>query len=242
MRYRVDQLAARGGVSVDTVRFYQAKGLLPPPEREGRIAWYGGGHLDRLQRIRDLQAKGFTLASIKRLLEGELDPADEALVAALGGPGAGPEELGELVTRSELAGRTGVSPALLEALERQGLLTPVRGGDEPLYTGADTASVAAGLSLLEAGLPLSELLALAREHDEAMRAIAHRAVDLFVRFVRDRIRSEAATEAEAGEQLVGAFRRMLPATATLVANHFQRVLVAAAQARLERDSGEEAPR
>ncbi|MDQ3981976.1 MAG: MerR family DNA-binding transcriptional regulator, partial [Actinomycetota bacterium] len=33
MRYRVDELAARAGVSVDTVRFYQARGLLPQPER-----------------------------------------------------------------------------------------------------------------------------------------------------------------------------------------------------------------
>ncbi len=40
MRYRVDELAAQCGVSVDTVRFYQAKGLLQPGQREGRVSWY----------------------------------------------------------------------------------------------------------------------------------------------------------------------------------------------------------
>ena len=83
VEFRVDQLAAAADVSVDTVRFYQAKGLVPPPRREGRIALYGDEHLERLARIRQLQARGLTLATIKRLVAGELDAADEALVAAL---------------------------------------------------------------------------------------------------------------------------------------------------------------
>ena len=45
---RVEQLSARAGVSVDTIRYYQSKGLLDPPRREGRVAWYDDGHLDRL--------------------------------------------------------------------------------------------------------------------------------------------------------------------------------------------------
>jgi DNA-binding transcriptional MerR regulator len=78
MRYRVDELAARCGISVDTVRFYQTKGLLPPPERKSRVAWYTTEHLERLRKIRDLKRKSFTLNSIRRLLDGELDAADEA--------------------------------------------------------------------------------------------------------------------------------------------------------------------
>ncbi|HYR62344.1 MAG TPA: MerR family transcriptional regulator, partial [Actinomycetota bacterium] len=53
MRYRVDELAAQCGVSVDTVRFYQAKGLLQPGQREGRVSWYSEEHRQRLARIRD---------------------------------------------------------------------------------------------------------------------------------------------------------------------------------------------
>ncbi|MEA2499237.1 MAG: hypothetical protein QOH26_1642, partial [Actinomycetota bacterium] len=50
MRYRVDELAGRCGVSVDTIRFYQTKGLLPLPERDGRVGWYGDDHVERLAR------------------------------------------------------------------------------------------------------------------------------------------------------------------------------------------------
>src|SRR5437868_8953739 len=95
MRYRVDELAAHCGVSVDTVRFYQARGLLPPGMREGRVAWYSEEHRQRLGRIRDLKEKGFSLATIRRLLAGELDAADEALAGALAAPLPGDEESGQ---------------------------------------------------------------------------------------------------------------------------------------------------
>ncbi|HLW16141.1 MAG TPA: MerR family transcriptional regulator, partial [Actinomycetota bacterium] len=45
--YRVEQLAAACDVSVDTIRYYQSKGLLPPPKREGRVAIYDREHLQR---------------------------------------------------------------------------------------------------------------------------------------------------------------------------------------------------
>jgi DNA-binding transcriptional MerR regulator len=228
---RVDELAATAGVSVDTVRFYQTKGLLPAPEREGRSAWYSDAHIERLERIRALKEKGFTLAAIRRFVEGELDKADEALVEALvsSAPQAGGTEL---LSRDDLSRETGVPPTLLSAIEREGLLSP-RGSDEdPRYSRDDVAAVRAGLALLGAGLPLSELLALARGHDQAMRQTADRAVDLFLRFVRDPIRAGAENETEAAAKLVEAFRNMLDSTTDLVAHHFKRVLLAAAQARL----------
>src|SRR5258708_35860454 len=82
MEYRIEQLARSAGVAVDTIRFYQGKGLLEAPRREGRVTWYGDGHLDRLRRIKELQQQGFTLTVIQRFLTGELEPSDEALVAA----------------------------------------------------------------------------------------------------------------------------------------------------------------
>ena len=59
--WRVEELATEADVSVDTIRFYQKRQLLPPPRRAGRIAWYGGDHVERLQRIKDLQRQGFSL-------------------------------------------------------------------------------------------------------------------------------------------------------------------------------------
>ena len=87
MEMRVEQLSVRSGVPVDTVRYYQSKGLLAPPRRQGRVAWYDDGHLERLARIRSLQQRGFTLATIVRLVDGELDAADEALIGELSGLG-----------------------------------------------------------------------------------------------------------------------------------------------------------
>ena len=85
MEMRVEQLSARADVTVDTIRYYQSKGLLDAPRREGRVAWYGEQHVERLARIRSLQGRGFTLATIVRLVSGELDAADEALLAELSG-------------------------------------------------------------------------------------------------------------------------------------------------------------
>ena len=237
MRYRVDELAAHCGVSVDTVRFYQAKGLMPPGLREGRVSWYSEEHRQRLARIRDLKEKGFSLATIRRLLAGELDAADEALASALASamPGddtdgdSGPEEL---LTLEEFAQRTGIPEALIQVIERQGLLVAPP-GDGPRYTAADVRAASAGIALLEAGLPLDELLALAKEHDRAARATAARAVELFDAYVRAPIRQESQSDAEAAERLVEAFRTLVPATTRPVAHHFQRVLLATAQARFE---------
>lgn len=234
MRYRVDELAAHCGVSVDTVRYYQGFGLLPPPQREGRAAWYDDSHVARLEEVRDLKAKGFPLETIRRLLSGELDTADGALAAAVAAP-LPDEGVGGLLSPEEVAARTGVSTALLAAMEREGLLVPRRVDGEPRYSTGDAEAVTAGLALLEAGLPLGELLEVARRYDGLMRQVADDAVELFARFVRDPIQGSAASEQEASDRLVTAFRRMLPATSQIVAHHFRRLLVERAQARFERD-------
>lgn len=231
MRYRIDELAARCRVTVDTIRFYQSRGLLPPPERSGRIAIYSDTHVERLSWIRDWKAKGLTLGAITRLVSGGFDKADEALVEALAEQG--PDEHERFLTLEELAEESGISPALLEAIEREGLMVARTLEGEPRYTAADAEALRAGLSLLESGVPLSELLALAREHDAAMRRSAERAVDLFARFVRDPIRASDASEEEAADRLVEAFRKMLPAVVGLVTHHFRRLVLAAALERVE---------
>jgi DNA-binding transcriptional MerR regulator len=219
-------------VSVDTVRFYQAKGLLDAPQREGRVAYYSDRHLETLGRIRDLKDKGFTLASIRRLLAGDLDPADEALVTALVAPpdaGEAPERL----TLDELAARTGVSPALLVAIEREGLLFPQFNDGSATYSASDAAIIAAGLRLLEAGIPLADLLELASAHDRAVRPIVERAVELFDRHVRRPLRESEPEGEEAGKRLVDAFNTTFGATTALVAHHFGSLLLATAQQRVE---------
>lgn len=64
----VDELAAVTGMTVRTTRYYAGLGLLPPPERRGRMAYYGPAHRARLELIRALQDHGFTLAAIEKYL------------------------------------------------------------------------------------------------------------------------------------------------------------------------------
>lgn len=65
----IDVLAVRAGLPVRTIREYQSTGLLPPPSRRGRIGVYEGHHLARLALIRRLQARGYSLAAIRDLLD-----------------------------------------------------------------------------------------------------------------------------------------------------------------------------
>lgn len=236
MDYRVESLAAKADVAVDTVRFYQSRGLLPPPRREGRVAWYSDEHVERLARIRRLQDRGLTLATIARLLAGELDAADEALVTALSAsPG---DDDDELLSIEEVAERSGIPLGLLRAVVKEGLLAPRRvdGGDR--FTSADVAAGAAGLRLLEAGLPLTDVLDLARRHHHAMREVAERAVELFDLHVRHPLRASGLPDDDAAHRLVEAFTTLLPATTDLVTHHFRRTLLNAAQEHIERVGGE----
>jgi DNA-binding transcriptional MerR regulator len=231
MRLRVEELAGRADLSVDTVRFYQKQGLLPPPQREGRVALYRREHLDRLARIKELQRQGFTLAVIRRFLAGELDATDEPLVAAIAD--AGGEKAEEFFTIDGLATRAGVPLPLIDAVAREGLLVPRLHDGEERFTTADVAIVAASLRLLETGLPLPELLALARRHHQATRTIAEEAVELFDAHVRGPLRSADLSDDDKAAGLVEAFRVLLPTITALVAHHFRRVLLHVAQEHLE---------
>jgi len=65
----IGKLAAAGGVGVETIRFYQRRGLLQTPTRETGIRRYGREDVRRLQFIKQAQTAGFSLAEIKELLE-----------------------------------------------------------------------------------------------------------------------------------------------------------------------------
>jgi len=268
MEMRVEQLSAQADVSVDTIRYYQSKGLLAPPRREGRIAWYGDEHLERLSRIRTLQQRGFTLATIARLVSGELDAADEALLGQLSGltpaegdapaddEGSATEAGAVTYTLDELAAATSMPLALVKALEAEGLLIPTRVAGRARYTAEDVAASQAGLRLLEWGIPLTDLLDLARRHNEATEATARQAVEMFARHIREPLRDGARPDAlahpgpgsgplaggtgdPAVDGLLQAYAELLPAVNTLVGHHFTRTLVRVALDHVEREGSEE---
>jgi DNA-binding transcriptional MerR regulator len=236
---RVEELARRAEVSVDTIRFYQKRQLLPPPRRVGRIAWYGTDHVERLARIKELQREGFPLAVIRRLVSGELDAADAPLAAAVAAAVAGADLTGaeapetELLSLDELAALVGVPPAILVSVVREGLIAPQSRDGRGGFTETDAEVLRSGLRLLEAGFPLPDLLALARRHHDATRAVAADAVEMFDEHVRRPLLSSALDADERSERLVEAFRTLLPTVTNLVANHFRSVLLEVAQEHLE---------
>src|SRR4029079_8129094 len=101
------------------------------------------------------------------------------------------------------------------------------------YTAGDVAVVAAGMRLVETGLPLDELLALARAHHESTRVIAQQAVAMFDAHVRQPLRDSSMPDDEKAARLVDAFSVLLPSVTALVAHHFRRVLLEVAQEHLE---------
>jgi len=223
MHYRVEEIAARAGVRVDTIRFYQFRGLLPRPRREGRIALYDDGHLERLRRIRELVDQGFTLAQIKRLLERESQAEDRPLLEALV-----EEHVGQRTfSRAELAAEAGIPEELIGAAEASGLVQPLQIEGEERFSAADREMAHAALRILNAGFPLNQLLALAVQHAQSVQEISDRAIDLF----DDHVRKRAAERGETRE-VTDAFRNLLPQLTRLVALHFQRTLVSRALQRL----------
>ena len=238
MQYRVEELSAAAGIRVDTIRFYQRRGLIDPPRREGRVAYYDDVHLERLRRIRALGDDGFTLRQIGRLLEPDEDgaPGHGTLLDALV-----EERVGHRTySRGEVAEAAGVPEALVVAAETAGLIVPVEVDGEPRYGAADVEMGRAALALLGAGFPLEELLALAVRHARNVAELSDAAIDLFGEHVR-RARAESGGEAGQGEAdpVVTVFRDLLPEVTRLVALHFQRTLVRRALERLG-ESGDQA--
>ncbi len=233
MNYKVEELAVATGVKVDTIRFYQAKKLIPAPSRQGRNAIYGPSHVARIQQIRTLMSEGFSLAQIQRVPgpeDGTADPqrispaaSADALLRALAKERRGESTFG----RAELASRAGVPEELVSAAQAAGLLEPTERDGEEVFSSVDLEMLENGLSILGAGLPLGEFLALAAEHDQNIRAVSERGIDLFDDHVR-----KIATDGDDPEVVAQAFRDLLPRLTRLVALHFQRTIVSRAMERL----------
>src|SRR3954467_3778760 len=106
----IDALAQRIGMTVRNIRAHQSRGLLQPPEIEGRTGYYGPEHVARIELIADMQADGFNLASIKKLLSDTEGSEREMLgfKRALMAPWE--DEEPEFVTAEELSARLGLDP------------------------------------------------------------------------------------------------------------------------------------
>ncbi|MFF2849942.1 MerR family transcriptional regulator [Streptomyces sp. NPDC058001] len=199
--YRIEDLARHSGATVRTIRAYQDRGLLPRPERRGRANVYGDPHLARLRQIADLLDRGYTLASIKELLEawdaGRGLGGVLGLVAEVDGPWT--DEEAARISRAELDERFGGRPddaAVADAVAL-GVLEPVPGrDDEFLVPSPQELSVAAELHA--AGVPLSAISGHLRELRVQVEHIASRFLEfttehVFARYLGQHTPTDAET-------------------------------------------------
>lgn len=168
----VDELAARAGVTVRTVRFYSTRGLLPPPViGPRRVGHYSQEHLARLALIEELQRQGMTLAAIERHLQrlpSDLSARDLAIHRAVVASWA--PDAAEEVTREELERRAG-RPLVEEHLERLVAMNVVeRTGDS---FRVDPGLLGLGVELLDVPLAHETILAARGVLLEHSRAAAH---------------------------------------------------------------------
>ena len=159
----IDELAARAGVTVRTVRFYSTRGLLPPPEiGPRRVGRYGPGHLSRLALIEELQQQGLTLAAIERYLQqlpAGISAHDLAIHRALVASWL-PEDVEE-IDREKLERRVG--RALADAdLDRLAAMNVLERTADPDAFRVDPGTLHLGVRLLDMPIPVEAILA-ARE-------------------------------------------------------------------------------
>lgn len=174
----IEQLAHQTGMSVRNIRNHQSRGLLPPPDVRARIGYYGTEHVDRLRLIQEMQAEGFKLSAIERLIGEHGVDADRfvGLRQAVTAPLAA--ETPEVLTREELTERFGTEDdKLLAKAQKLGLLIAL--GDER-FEAPSPALLRAAEDVLGRGIPLSAALAAIEKLSRNSKASARAFVRLFL--------------------------------------------------------------
>ena len=174
----VEQLAYETGMSVRNIRNHQSRGLLPPPEVRARTGYYGPEHVARLRLIQEMQAEGFKLSAISRLIGEHGADADRfvGLRQAVTAPFA--TEAPEVHSREELAERFQVDDdRLLAKAQKLGLLIDL--GDER-YEAPSPALLRAAEDVLKMGISLSAAMSAIEKLSRNSQSSARTFVNLFV--------------------------------------------------------------
>jgi DNA-binding transcriptional MerR regulator len=230
----IDELARRAGMTVRNVRAHQSRGLLPPPEIRGRTGYYGADHLDRLELIKDLQAEGFSLEVIGRILErSPRGTATEVLsfTRALTEPFG--DEQPEVVTQEELLEHWGgeLTPKLAERVQKLGFVRPIGDGR---YEVLSPRLYAASEELGRLGIPLETALDVTGTVKEHAQAVADEYVKLFLEKIW-RPFEEAGEPESRWPEIRESFERLRPLAVESLVAIFQIVMTQAVERALERE-------
>lgn len=206
--YTVDELAARAQMTVRNVRAYAGRGLIEAPRLEGRTGYYNREHLQRLQLIRQLLERGFTLAAVEKAIQST--PHNTAghtldLMTILDLPEEGGNEV---MPREDLAALAGVErdDALIESLVGLGLVEKLEGDRVRLV---EPAIVRAGAAAVTLGLAPETVIALVPVLQSHLRTIA----DTFVReVVKELVQPfiDAGLPEDEWPEMISLIERLLP--------------------------------
>ncbi|MET7637459.1 MerR family transcriptional regulator [Streptomyces sp. NPDC005438] len=206
--YRAEELAAKAGITTRTLRFYRERRLLPPPRRQGRIAWYDDRHLSRLRTITTLLERGHTLGGIADLIGAFEEGRDSRGAAQLLGleptvdvpfseeteVRLSPETLAEYYEDS-------VTPENLTAALEIGYISV--DGEE--FVHVSRRLLEASAALVREGLPLGAVLDAGRE----VRAHADAIADALTRVTREHLLPPQLTP-ENAEAVAESLERLRP--------------------------------
>ena len=219
----VEQLAYESGMSVRNIRNHQSRGLLPPPEVRARTGYYGERHLERLRLIAQMQAEGFKLSAIKRLIGAHGADADRfvglrRLVTA-------PDEVEtpEVMTAAELSERFGTfDPKLVERAVKMELLVDL---GEGRYEAPSPALMRAAEAALERGVPIEVALEVIGKVRRSSQSIARAFVGMFLDEVWGPF-DRAGRPEERWDEVTGAIEGLRPLASEAVLAMFRQVLAA----------------
>src|SRR5437016_7064158 len=203
----IEQLAAASGMSVRNIRNHHTRGLLPPPEVRARVGYYSSEHVARLRLIQDLQADGFNLAAIERLLSGSEGLAARLLGLRRAVTAPFEPEDPEVITAAELEQRFGrVDAKDAERVRRLGLLVALGDGR---FEVPSPALLGAAEQVLELGIPLQAALALVERVRRDCDSISRAFTKLFLRELWEPFEREGQPDAR-WDELIEAVASLRP--------------------------------
>ena len=220
-RMTIDELAARTHMTVRNIRAHQSRGLLPPPEIRGRTGYYGAEHVSRLELINEMQADGFNLQAIKRLIDVSDGSGEELLgfKRALMAPFE--QESPEFIEQADLNERWGQLDAkLLAKAQRLGLVRPL---GEGRFEVPSPTLYRAGEELLELGIEPRVVLETAEQIVRRVEAISKAFVELFLEAIWKPF-VDAGRPEEEWPRVREALERLRPLASEAVLATFQRAM------------------
>jgi DNA-binding transcriptional MerR regulator len=203
----IEQLAATVGMSVRNIRNHHTRGLLPPPEVRSRVGYYGAEHVARLQLIQDLQADGFNLAAIERLLSSSDGLAARLLGLRHAVTAPFEPETPEVITAEELTQRFGqVSGRDAQRVRKLKLLVPLGDGR---FEAPSPALLNAAEEVMALGIPLPPALELVERVSRDCDSISRAFTRLFLKELWDPFERAGKPE-ERWDELIAAVEALRP--------------------------------